>query len=261
MQENNSIKNQSVERTFQIIEIMAADRGPMRLLDIAGKAKLPSSTTLRFLKTLMFYHYVRQDPATLRYSLSLKFCQISSMISSQFSIRDIVRPYLIELSNRCQESTCLAQEDDMTVLYIDSVDGPDNMLKTFQRIGKRALLHSTGVGKLLLLNYDERQLDNLITKYGLPSITPNTITKKEDLINELCKIRTNDYALDDEECELGARCLAAPIRDYTGNVIAGISVSGPTNRMTMKKIDEIKSIIKDIAEEISAALGFEKNQA
>lgn len=251
MEDNASVKNQSVERTFQIIEVMAAERGPMRLLDIAEKTHLPASTVLRFLKTLLYYNYVRQDPDTLRYSLSLKFCEIGYMISSQLSIRDIARPYLIELSKKCQESTCLAIEEDMTVLYIDAIDGPDNMLKTFQRIGKRAMLHCTGVGKLLLLNYDNEKLDLLISKYGLPAITPNTITTKEELVAELRKVESNNYALDDEECELGARCLAAPIRDYTKNVIAAISVSGPTNRMTMKKIDDFKECIIDIAGKIS----------
>ena len=256
MQENISNKNQSVERTFQIIEIMAQGTPSMRLLDIAEKTQLPNSTVLRFLKTLMLYNYVRQDSETLRYSLSLKFCHIGYMISSQLSIRDIVRPYLIGLSKKCQESTCLAQEEDMTVMYIDAVDGPDNMLKTLQRIGKRAPLHCTGVGKLMLLNYDYAKLDLLIAKYGLISMTPNTITNKDDLLAELSKVSENDFALDDEECELGARCLAAPIRDYTGNVIAAISVSGPTNRMTMKKIDEFKTYISEISCNISKALGY-----
>jgi len=141
-------------------------------------------------------------------------------------------------------------------MYIDAVDGPDNMLKTLQRIGKRAPLHCTGVGKLMLLNYDHAKLDTLIEKYGLISMTPNTITNKDDLLAELRKVSENDFALDDEECELGARCLAAPIRDYTGNVIAAISVSGPTNRMTMKKIDEFKTYILEIACNISKALGY-----
>lgn len=256
MGKKKTVKNQSVERTFQIIEIMAKGRANMRLLDIAEKVKLPTSTVIRYLATLMSYNYVRQDPETLRYSLSLKFCQIANMINSQFSIRDIARPFLIKLSNICRESTCLAQEEDMTVLYIDTVDGPDAMLKTFQRIGKKASLHCTGVGKLLLLNYSDEKLDELIEKYGLPAVTPNTITNKEDLIEELRKVRNNNYAIDDEECEIGARCVAAPIRDYTNQVIAGISVSGPTNRMTMKRIDEIKEYITDYANQISGMLEY-----
>lgn len=258
MEGKKSIKNQSVERTFQIIEVMAKERNNMRLLDIAQKVQLPTSTVIRYLATLMSYNYVRQDPETLRYSLSLKFCQIAYMISSQFSIRTIARPYLIKLSNICRESTCLAQEEDMRVLYIDTVDGPDNMLKTFQRIGKNAPLHCTGVGKLLLLNYDDEKLDSLIEKYGLPSVTPNTITNKKDLIEELCKVRNNNYAIDDEECEIGARCVAAPIRDYTNKVIAAVSVSGPTNRMTMKRIDEIKEYITDFADQISNTLEYHR---
>ena len=256
METKKTVKSQSVERTFQIIEVMAKERGQMRLLDIADKVQLPASTVLRYLATLMSFNYVRQDPETQRYSLSLKFCQIAYMINSQFSIRDIARPYLIRLADICRESTCLAQEEDMTVMYIDAIDGPDNMLKTFQRIGKKAPMHCTGVGKLLLLNYSEEKLDQMISKFGMPSFTPNTITSKQELLDELRKVRSNNYAVDDEECEIGARCLAAPIRDYTNKVIAAISVSGPTNRMTMKRIDEIRKYILAYADQISGMLEY-----
>lgn len=253
-------KNQSVERVFQIIEIMAQNRGAMRLQDIAEKLQLPASTVLRFLNTLMTYNYVNQDPETLKYSLSMKFCQIGDLVSSQISIRDIVRPYLVELSDQCKESACLAIEQDMEVVYIDVVDGPDNMLKAMQRIGRRAPLHSTGVGKLLLLNYDEAKLDVLISQKGLPSLTEHTITTKDSLIEELKNIGTNGYAFDNEECEIGAKCVAAPLKDYTGKIIASISVSGPVSRMTGNKLESIKEAVIRAAKIISQKLGYEQQK-
>ena len=256
MKEKLFKKNQSVEKVLQIIEIMAKDNGPMRLQDISLKVEMPASTVMRLLNTLMSYKYVNQDSETLKYSLSLKFCQISDSIHSQFSVRDVVRPYLLELSERCQESVCLGIEEDMMVLYIDVVDGPDKMLRTMQRIGKTAPLHSTGVGKLLLLNYDEEKLKILSEKKGLVQLTKNTIISLEQLKEELREVASHGYAFDKEECEIGAKCIAAPIRDYTGKVIAGISVSGPVSRISLKKMQLIIEILTDISAKISGKLGY-----
>ncbi len=251
-------KNQSVEKVLQIIETMAQSREPLRLQDIALRVEMPASTTLRFLNTLMKCGYAHQDAVTLRYSLTLKFMYIGSLVSSQISIRDIAHPHLVELSKNCNESVCLAIEQDMEIVYIDVIDGPDGMLKITQRIGKLAPIHSTGIGKLMLLNYDLKQLDQMIAIKGLKALTPNTITSKEELLKELEKVNLQGYALDDEECELGARCLSVGIKDYTGKYVAGISVSGPTTRMTMEYIEEIKSIVIDTADKISKHLAYKE---
>lgn len=249
-------RNQSVEKTLQIIETMAENRGPMRLSDISSKVRYPASTVLRMLNALISLGYVKQDADTSKYLLTMKFCRIGELIKSQYSIRDIVRPYLEELARRCQESSCLAIEDDMTVVYIDVVDGPDKILRTLQRIGKMAPMHCTGVGKLLLLNYSEEQLKSLVERKGLPKLTENTITTLHDLGEELKKIRMQGYALDNEECEIGARCVAAPIRDYTGRIVACMSISGPATRITMEKIENVKDIIIEVSNLASLELGF-----
>lgn len=256
MSDNKLLVNNSLQKALQIIEFMAESKGPLRLQDIAAGVGYPASTVIRFLNTLMKYGYVNQDKDTLKYSLSFKFCKIANQISSQLSIRDIIKPYLLELSNKCEESACLAIEENMMALYIDSVEGPDSILKTTQRIGKSAPLHSTGVGKILLLNYSNEELDTLIAQKGLLQLTKHTITTKEALLAELDKTRKRGYAIDDEECEIGARCIAAPVKDYTGKIIASISVSGPVSRMTMHKIDYIAKTIMSYSDKISRELGY-----
>lgn len=258
MNEKSVKNNQSVEKVLQIIETMAKNREPLRLQDVALMVDMPASTTLRFLNTLMKQGYVNQDPLTSRYFLTLKFTYIGSLVSSQISIRDIAHPYLTELSKKCNESVCLGIEQDMEIVYIDVIDGPDGMLKITQRIGKLAPIHSTGIGKLLLLNYDMKQLDRIIAIKGLKALTPNTITSKNELLKELETIKTQGYALDDEECELGARCISAGIKDYTGKYVAGISVSGPTTRLTMENIKTIKNVVIEIADKISEQLAYQK---
>ena len=258
MQEKLSKLNQSVEKAIQIIEMMAREGGPMRLQDVAAKCGMPASTVLRMLNTLLVYGYVNQDPLTQRYSLSLKFAQLGSRICAQVSLRDVAHPYLRELSQRCHEASCLACEEEMEVVYTDVVDGPDSMLKIMQRIGKRAPMHSTGVGKLLLLNYTPKQLSEFVSVKGLPGLTPNTLVTKEALVAKLDEIRRQGYALDDEECELGARCVAAPVRDYSGRIVAGISVSGPISRMSMERIAVIAPVVQEIAAKISRQMAYEE---
>ena len=246
--------NQSVEKSFQIIEIMAREKVPMRLADIALGVGIPTSTALRMINTLLTLGYINQDQTTLRYSLSLKFAYIGNCVTSQSNIRDVAHSFLVELSRTCMESVCLAQEQDMEVVYIDVVDGPDNMLKITQYIGKRAPMHCTGVGKLLLLNYSDEQLKKFVSDKGLRVLTPNTISSYGDLRLELNQIRQRGYAIDDEECELGARCIAASITDYTGNIVCGLSLSGPISRMTKEHIEEIAPIVTDTAKRISKML-------
>jgi DNA-binding IclR family transcriptional regulator len=249
--------NQSVEKVLQIIEVMAQNKGPMRLQDIANQIGQPASSVIRFLNTLMKYGYVDQDPDTSKYSLSMKFCKIGDMVSSQFSVRDLVRPYLFELSEKCGESVCLAVEQNMEAVYLDVADGPNTIIKVMQRIGHRAPLHCTGVGKLLLLNYSITEIDRLIQEKGLVKLTENTIVEKSELLAELNKIRQSGYAVDNEECEIGARCIAAPLLDYSGKVIASFSITGPVSRMTDEKMSIIKPLIINTTRNLTKKLGWE----
>jgi len=252
-------RNLSIGKAFHVIEVMASQGGPMRLQEIAKRTGMPASTALRFLTTLKEYGYVDQVRETAHYFLTMKFCRIGNQVSRQVRIRDIVRPYLEQLSREFEESVSLAIEQNFHVVYVDVVDGPDHMLQTLQRIGKIAPLHGTGVGKCLLLGFDESRLEELVRKQGLPALTPNTIHSLEDLKQELETVRRRGWAVDNEECEIGARCVAAPIRDYTGRIVAAISTSGPVFRMTQEKIEYMKVRITRAAEDISRRLGYEEN--
>ena len=253
--------NQSVGKALQIIELLVVN-SEMRLLDISKAVEMPASTALRMITALAENGFVHQNRETLKYSLTLKFSKIGSIVGSRFSLRDAAHPVLLELSGKCKEAACIAIEVSMQVIYIDVADGPDGMLKITQYIGKQSPMHCTGVGKCLLLNYSENQLDDLIQAKGLQSFTPRTITGKKALIKEIESVRAAGYAVDDQECELGARCVAAPIRDFTGKVTAAVSVSGPINRMTHEYIETISPVVVKAANDISAALSYsEKTDA
>lgn len=250
--------NQSVEKVLQIIETLAMNKGPMRLQDLSQQLGIPNSTAMRFLKTLMQHNYVTQNPESQRYSLTLKICHVADLAGGQFDIRDVVRPVLKELSTLFGESACLAIEQNLSAVYLDVTEGADSILKVTQRIGKIAPLHCSGVGKALLLNYTEQDIDRLIAEKGLPRLTEHTITGKDQLLAELARIRSSGVSHDLQECELGASCIAAPIYDYTGRVAASISVTGPTSRMTTEKMERIEPILRQKATELSAQLAYER---
>ena len=254
--ERKTKSNLSVGKVFRIIEAMAQGPGAMRLHDIASAVRMPDSTALRLLNSLVDAGYVRQDGETLKYCLSLRFSLIGEAVRRQFRIREIAYPRLKVLAERCQESACLAIEEGGSVIYLDVVEGPDNLLRTLQRIGKTAPLHSTGVGKVLMADWSSSQLEELENTKGFKALTKKTITSLDKLASELVKVRRDGLAMDDEECELGARCVAAPLRDYSGKVVAGISVSGPASRMTAEHIRLCKAAIKETALGISVEMGW-----
>ena len=255
--QRGSGSNRSTEKALAILELLAQSRGSMRLRDISTALELNASTTLRFLASLQNCGYVAQERDTARYYLTYKISRIANLHNSKTELQTITHPYLVELSQRFHEALCISVEHDMTMVYIDVATGPDQMLMSMQHIGNVSPMHCTGNGKLLLLTYSEEQIDKLIREKGLNRFTEHTITTKEALLAELRQVRQEGFAYDNEECEIGSRCVACPIYNYTGSIIAGISVTGPVSRMTPERITaEIKPQLGETARQISEALGY-----
>lgn len=242
---------------MMLVEIMAMHNEPMKLQSISEEADIPASTTLRMLNTLLEMGYVNQNKDTLRYSLSLKFAYIGEQVKRQANITQISHSYLIELSSTVGECSCLAIEENKEILYLDVISNQaNNILTTTQRIGKRAPLFCTGIGKLLLTNYTPNELVNYSQSTPFLPFTPKTITSLAALNLELEKIREQGYALDNEECDQGAKCIAAPIYDYSGKIIAGISITAPSVRLQSERIEVILPILLETAKKISISLGY-----
>lgn len=254
-------KNQSIAKAFIILEKMVQENRPLRLLDLSQMLEIPSSTVLRFLSTLIDFEYVKQEPETSRYYVTLKLASLGAKVQSRFSYQTAMKKYLNEVSSRLKESVSLSVDQEMNVVYIDAAEGPDHILQTLQRIGKVAPMHSTGAGKVLLLNYSSEEMDRFIEEKGLPRYTPKTLTTRESFLKVMDQVRARGYAFDDEECEVGVKCVAFPIRNYTGRVVASMSVSAPLSRMDRKREAEIIAIMKDASSRASGELGYnpEKN--
>lgn len=249
-------KNQSLRKALQILEGMSRIKGAARLQDISKSIGMPQSTLLRFLNTYIDFGYVAQDPSTSCYYLTLKLAEIGSLTKDNFPFQQSLAKYTKEISQHFNESSSLCVEHDMQMVYIATEEGPGRMLQTLQRIGRIAPMHATGVGKLHLMNYSDLQLKTLEETYGFRKYTDHTITGMEALKKEIEKIRNQGYAIDDEECEDGVRCVAVPVRDFSGSVVAGISLTAPVTRLDIRRMDEVIQYLKDISRRASLELGF-----
>ena len=253
-----SSSNQSTEKALAIIEYLASCGMPVRLNELSSALKLNSSTTLRFLTTLQNRGYVYQDPSTSKYSLTYKICRLANKLSANMELQSVTHPYLIALTEIFQESACVSVEQNMEMVYVDVMSGPGKTLMGMQKVGNTSPMHSTGNGKLLLLNYTEEQIDRLIAKRGLRRFTANTLTDMESLLRRLAEVRRNGFATDEEENENGLRCVAYPIYDYTDKIVAGLSITGPISRITPQLMQEKGHYLQEAAQEISRRLGYQE---
>jgi IclR family KDG regulon transcriptional repressor len=245
MEEKQLKINHSIQKTFAIIELMTAADDQMSLNDISKQTNIPKATASRLLYTLMTMGYVQQNLKNADYSLSLKFKLLSSNAAITHDLVALVRPYMHKISTELNEATCLSICDNQELVYIESIDSQDNLLNVTQKIGKRAPLYCTGAGKLYLANMTADERAHYLAQVQLQSLTKKTINTKERLQKELLRINKQGFSMDDEECEIGVKCVAIPLVDQKGNVIATLSVSMPTIRATKEKIKTTVQILQN----------------
>ncbi len=253
MERENTVK--SVRRALQIIEIVSTKKDGLGVTEIAKQMDINKSSVYRILTTLAQYGYIEQHPETERYKLGYKFLELSSKLLDSIDLRQEAKPYLRELEKETNEVIHLVVYDQGEVIYIEKLEGTET-LRMHSKVGKRAPMHCTAVGKAILAHLPPAVAAEIIDRKGLPKHTDWTITDREAFFRELETVRQNGYALDLEENEYGIRCVAVPIFDYTGGVVAAISVSGPTIRMTDDRITLLTVRMRQIGKELSARLGY-----
>ncbi len=248
--------NQSSLRLLQILECLAKNRGALRLQEIAKLTELTQPTVLRYLYALEAANYVYQERDSSRYALTWKVCRLTQNINSYLSLRNISSPFIMDFANTFSVGACLVVEEKGECMYLDCIDIPNH--PSLQKIGKRAPLHATASGKVLLSHYSPSKLNNFIEDSDLTKLTEFTITDPEKLTAELEQIREQGFATDEQECEMGLRCISMPLRDFTGDIVAAISVFGTVDEMQNSWVMEnVFPILKKAANTISARLGYE----
>ena len=246
---------QSVDRSLDILEALAAVRDEVGILDLSKRVSLRASTVHRLLATLVLRGYARQNNPTGRYSLGPRALQLGRAYHDRSDLRAEAHPFLQRLMEASGETTNLSILDHAEAVYVDQVQSP-HVVRMFAEIGRRVPLHSTGCGKLFLAYLTPAERTRLLTDNGLPADTPYTITTAEGLARELAEIRRRGYAVDNQEHDEGVRCIAAPARDHTGEVVAAISLSGPTTRMAKERLTELGKLVTTICSQLSATLGY-----
>ncbi len=251
---------QSVVRCFRIVDTIAGAEQEIGAQQISRLVGLHISTAFRFLQTLAQNGVLEQNPETGKYRLGLKLLAWGMQVLRQMDLRRDAIALLRELNEKTHETVHMCVYDRDAAIYIEKIESPAP-LRGFSEVGKGAPLHCTGVGKVLMAGLSDQDLDSLLKRYPLRRFTPNTITQARAMKKELERIRAQGYAIDDEEHEPGIRCVAAPIRNHTGKVIASISIAGRTTSVTPARVPELIHTVRETAQRISARLGYRETLA
>jgi DNA-binding IclR family transcriptional regulator len=247
----------AVDRSVNILEELANHEEGLGVTELANRLDIHKSSIHRLLSTLVYRGLVKQDPKTDNYKLGLKLFELGSRIFNDLEIREYAKPYLEELVAATDEAVHLVIMDQGEIVYIDKVES-SKTIRMNSQIGKRVPVHCSAVGKAMLAYYPKARVDQIIKEQGLAKYTENTITDLKELKEHLTKIKEQGYAIDNVEHELGIRCVAAPIFNYSGKVVSSVSVSGPTIHVTKERVEELAKLVKDTAMKISSQLGYRR---
>ena len=224
----------SVANSLRLIRAFSEDQYEIGISDLAKRLGLAKSTVHRLASTLLDQGMLEQNAGDGKYRLGLALFELGTLVRRKMDFTMEARPFLRTLMEKTGETVHLAILDHDSVLYIITHESKQ-ALRMGSKVGTRAPVHSTAVGKVLLAFQPGEEIARIVAR-GLPAGTPNTIVDVKALQRDLELVRTRGYALDDEESELGLRSIAAPIRNDSGNVIAAISIAGPVHRMTRKTL-------------------------
>lgn len=252
MQEKNPI--QVSERIFSVLEFLA-ENGPTGLLELSKQLQLNKTTVHRILSSLMYMNYIRQDEETLKYSLTFKVCSLANHVLKQSSIIDLAKPFLKECAELSGETVHLVQMDGINAIYIDKVETSQSSVRLVSMVGKSIPLYCSGVGKAMLADKTDKEIEDIWQQSEIRSFTPYTITELTDFLPIIYQIRQSGLAYDNEENELGVKCIAASIKDFNGKTNYALSISAPKERMSNDKLPILEDLVLSIKHKIETALG------
>ncbi|MBI2842531.1 MAG: IclR family transcriptional regulator [Armatimonadetes bacterium] len=240
----------SLGKALNLLEIVTAHEGGIGIMELADKSGIGPSTTHRLLNALIEYGYVRQDGQREKYQTGRKVIQLARVALANHSLRTAALPHMKELRDRTGETVHISVIDGDIAVLIESIESTGSIRVYSPVGGGSGDFHCTSIGKVLLAYMPEQQADAVIAR-GLRRYTANTITSPEKLREQLREIRKSGVAFDDEEREIGVRCVAAPIVDYTGKTVAAMGISAPSVRLTEENKAELAEAVKETAYNIS----------
>ena len=247
----------SVNNALAVLESFSVERPELGVTELSQALGLGKSTVHRLLTSLAARGYVRKNPQTERYCLGFKAFEVGSLAAGRGAIREIVAPFLRSLMLASKETVHLGVLDEGDVVYIDKIES-DQLLQMYSRIGRRAPLHCTALGKALLAWEPKESVERFLRR-RLRAYTPSTRTDPDLLRQELAKIRASRHALDEEEFAVGLKCVAAPLFDHTRRAVASLGIAGPAVRLSDERLPRLTSLVREAAGGASRALGGDLN--
>jgi len=246
---------QVLDRALAALEILAGRATECSLAELCTMMKLHKSTVHRLMMVLEQHRLVDKNPDTGRYRLGLKLFELGSKALGTTDLRRHAKPYLDRLQRELGETVFFCMLDEGQVFYLEKIESQQSV-RTGCTVGSRAAVHCTAVGKAMLAELGDAEVNEIVRRWGLKAMTENTITSASALKAELKAIRSRGYAIDNEEKEEGLRCVSAAVRGDSGKLLAALSVSGPAFRVTRERVPEIGRAVMQAAGELSEQLGY-----
>ena len=243
---------QSLDRAMALLAELALADG-LTLTDLAGRAGLPVSTAYRMLLTLQRRGLAEFDASTQLWLVGVETFRIGSAFLRRRKLVDRGRDAMAGLVAQCGETANLAVAEEDGVIFVSQVETHET-IRAFFRPGTRALFHASGIGKAILAHRTPAQVAASLKRGGLPRFTDHTLVALPSLLADLVQVRRRGYAIDDEERNLGMRCVGAPIFNEFAEAVAGLSVSGPSVRMTPEAIARFGPLVRDAAAQVTRAI-------
>jgi IclR family acetate operon transcriptional repressor len=245
---------QSVDRALSILETLAEDDEGYRLSDLAVRTGLSASTVHRLLATLESRRFVQFDRAESKWHVGVRGFTVGASFARRRNFSTQAIPYLRKLRDLTRETANLAVVDDEFIIVLTRMESRE-IMRSLTQVGGRVAMVTSGVGKAVLATYSDEDVGAVIRHHGMPRLTEKSIVRPSDLFKELATIRKQGFAIDDEEACMGLRCIAAVVYNDCAEPLAAISVSGMTSRLTDDRLPEIGQIVREVAGELTVALG------
>jgi IclR family KDG regulon transcriptional repressor len=243
---------QSLDRAIDLLDAFGSGDDERGVADLARELDLPRATVHRLLAALCHRRLLAHDQVTGKYRLGLKLFELGSIVGSSLDVGRVAHPHLVSLARDTGETAHLVILDGVDVVFVDKVE-TDNPFRMVSQIGRRLPARHSGSGKALLARLPP---DELLRRFAVVSFDTGESFPLEPLLERLTEIRRQRWAIDDEETQLGLRCVGTTIDNHTSHAIAGLSVSGPIARITTNRIAELAAIVCATADQISRALGY-----
>jgi len=255
MSSNHESPSVAVERALAMLEAVAQEPEGLSNAEISRKLQMPKSSASYILRTLETQGYLNRDEGSGKYRVGLKILSLSRGALSGIDVREVALPIMRHLVEQTNLTCHLAILDGPEAVYIEKVE-PTGFIRMDTWVGRRMRVHATSVGKALVAHISQERLEKIIRERPMEKRTPKTITTFPKLLKDLEKVRAQGYAVDDEENNMGARCVGAPVFNQSGTIEASVGLSGTINQVHAQTMPRILEHLKDAARHVSMQLGY-----